>query len=94
MRCFLVCYDISDAKRWRAVYKIVRQYGERWQYSVFFCRLRSLDRVRMEIALKAAVDNVEDRVLICDLGPDEEAAMAGMTGVGRQVVASERLRVV
>lgn len=94
MRCFLVCYDISDAKRWRAVHKIVKQYGESWQYSVFFCRLRGIDRVRLELALKAAVDSEEDRVLICDLGPDEEAALAGMKGLGRQIIASERLRVV
>jgi CRISPR-associated protein Cas2 len=94
MRYFLVCYDISEPKRWRQVYKTMKRYGEPWQYSVFFCRLRDLDRTRLEISLKELLDPDEDRALMCDLGPDEEEAMAAMKPFGKQRIASERLRVI
>ncbi len=32
---FVICYDISDPKVWRKVYKILKSYGIRTQYSVF-----------------------------------------------------------
>lgn len=47
-RCYLVCYDICDGKRLRHVFKIMKGYGEHWQYSIFFCILKPIDRVRMQ----------------------------------------------
>ena len=44
---YIFSYDIRDAKRWRQVYRIVRGYGERLQYSLFRCRLT---RAQMEQA--------------------------------------------
>ena len=41
-RCYLVCYDIRDPKRLRRVNKVIKGYGESWQYSVFFCVLARL----------------------------------------------------
>jgi len=32
---FVVCYDISNPKVWRKVYKILKSYGIRTQFSVF-----------------------------------------------------------
>lgn len=93
MRCFLVCYDIRDAKRWRRVFRIMKTYGEPWQYSVFFCRLRTVDRTRMEAELRRAIHHEEDRVLLCDLGNDGEGALGAITGLGRQKLALERIAV-
>jgi CRISPR-associated protein Cas2 len=36
-RCCLVCYDICEPKRLRRVHKVMKGFGEPWQYSVFFC---------------------------------------------------------
>ena len=36
---YIVTYDIADAKRWRAVFKLMHGYGEWLQLSVFQCRL-------------------------------------------------------
>jgi len=33
-RLFIVTYDISDAKRWRRVFKVMHGYGEWLQLSV------------------------------------------------------------
>ncbi|MFA7096009.1 MAG: CRISPR-associated endonuclease Cas2, partial [Gammaproteobacteria bacterium] len=38
-RLYIVSYDIADAKRWRAVFKIMKGYGEWLQLSVFQCRM-------------------------------------------------------
>jgi len=32
---FVICYDISSPKVWRKVYKILKSYGIRTQFSVF-----------------------------------------------------------
>ncbi len=73
-RCYLVCYDIRDPKRWRQVFKTMKGHGEHWQFSVFFCVLKDIDRVRMQTQLEEAMNLKEDQVMIIDLGPNEEVA--------------------
>ena len=34
---YLVCYDICDDKRLKKVFKVMRNYGDHLQYSVFEC---------------------------------------------------------
>ena len=80
MRCYLVCYDIRDPKRLRKVHKAMKGYGEPWQYSIFFCVLKDIDRVRMEAELQEEMNLAEDQALIMDLGSDEEEAR-GTVGV-------------
>ncbi len=81
-RCYLVCYDIRDPKRWRQVFKVMKGYGEHWQYSVFFCVLTPIDRVRMQSGLEEAMNLAEDQVMIIDLGCDEEQARRAATVLG------------
>lgn len=82
-RCFLVCYDICDAKRLRQVHKICKGYGETWQYSIFFCILKPVDRVRLQTELEAVMNLKEDQVLIIDLGTNEETARANAVALGQ-----------
>lgn len=88
-RCFLVCYDIRDAKRLRQVHKICKGYGEAWQYSIFFCPLKSIDRVRLQTELENIMNMREDQVLIIDLGPDEPSARSNAVALGQPL--GERL---
>lgn len=81
-RCYLVCYDVRDAKRLRRVHKLMKAYGEAWQYSVFYCTLKAIDRVRMENALRETANLKEDQVLIVDLGSNEEAARQSAAVLG------------
>ena len=81
-RCYLVCYDIRDPKRWRQVFKIMKGHGEHWQLSVFFCVLKDIDRVRMQTQLEEAMNLKEDQTMIFDLGPDEDAARQAATVLG------------
>ncbi len=84
-RCYLVCYDISDPKRWRRVFKAMKGFGEHWQYSVFFCVLKEIDRVRMQSALEAELNLKEDQTIIIDLGADEESAREAVVVLGESL---------
>ena len=43
---YLVCYDISDDKRLRKVFKLMRGFGDHLQFSVFECQFTASDLVR------------------------------------------------
>ena len=81
-RCYLVCYDIRDSKRLRRTHTLMKAYGEPWQYSVFYCTLKAIDRVRLENALREVVNLKVDQVLIVDLGSNEDAAREAATTLG------------
>lgn len=89
-RCYLVTYDIRDQKRWRQVFKAMKGFGEHWQFSVFFCVLKDVDRVRMQRELEEAMNLKEDQALILDLGPDEETARDAATMLGPGLPEAEK----
>ncbi len=70
-RVYLVCYDISDQKRWRKVYKTMKGYGAWLQLSIFQCRLSKTDLLVMTDTLKEVINQQEDSLLIIDIGPAE-----------------------
>jgi len=69
---YVVVYDISEPKRWRRVFKIMKSFGEWLQLSVFQCMLSQRQLLRMEYALKECIKNGEDHVLIIDIGPSDK----------------------
>lgn len=66
---YVISYDISDPRRWRRVFRIMKGYGEWLQLSVFQCRLSRTRVLQLEAALKEAMNQNEDHVLILDIGP-------------------------
>ena len=84
-RCYLVCYDVRDAKRLRRVHKLMKAYGEPWQYSVFYCMLKDIDRVRLEDALRETVNLKEDQILIVDLGSNEDTVRRSAAILGQSL---------
>lgn len=84
-RCYLVCYDIRDPKRLREVHRIVKGYGEPWQYSIFFCVLKDIDRVRLQMELEEAMNLKEDQTLIIDLGENQQKARHTATVLGQSL---------
>ncbi len=88
-RCFLVCYDVCDAKRLRRVHKLMKGYGQPWQYSVFYCTLRAIDRVRLENELREMLNLKVDQVLLIDLGTNEDAARQSATVLGTSLPEQE-----
>ena len=51
VRWWLVCYDVHDPKRLRKVATACEDFGVRYQYSVFLCRLSATDFVRLRARL-------------------------------------------
>lgn len=88
-RCYLVCYDIREARRLRRVHKLMKGYGESWQYSVFFCCLKTIDRVRLQSALEVEMNLKEDQVVIIDLGPNEDTARLATEILGPKLPAPD-----
>ena len=88
-RCYLVCYDISDQKRWRRIFRAMKGYGEHWQYSVFFCVLKEIDRVRMQSELETELNLKADQCIIIDLGADEQSARDAVAVLGESLPKAE-----
>jgi len=58
----VVSYDIPDDRRRTKVYHLLKDYGQRVQYSVFECRLRPKDLKRLRERLQPLLDLAEDDV--------------------------------
>jgi len=93
-RCYLVCYDIRNAKRLCRVFRTMKGYGEHWQFSIFFCVLKDIDRVRMQVDLESEMNLKEDQVLVIDLGPNEQEARRTATVIGQSLPPADEGMVV
>ena len=89
-RVCIVSYDISDAKRWRQVYRTMRGFGQHLQLSVFCCDLTAMQRIQMVAALERAIDAKEDQVLVIDLGPSQARPVHDIEAVGRPLTVQDR----
>jgi CRISPR-associated protein Cas2 len=88
-RCYLVCYDVRNDKRLRRIHSLMKAYGEPWQYSVFYCTLKAIDRVRLENSAREMLNLKEDQLLIVDLGSNEESAREAATVLGQGLPDAE-----
>lgn len=88
-RCFLVCYDVRNDKRLRRIHRLCKAYGEPWQFSVFYCVLKAIDRVRLENAAREILNLKEDQLLIIDLGSNEDTARDAATVLGQALPEQE-----
>lgn len=61
---FLISYDIPDNKRRTKLAKILEDYGERVQYSVFECRLTAKQIAKLTQELKGVLVEKEDSIRI------------------------------
>jgi CRISPR-associated protein Cas2 len=79
---YIVCYDISNDKRLRKVFKTCRNYGDHLQYSVFECDLNETEMVNLERELGEIINHIEDQVLFVALGPAESRGERVIRAVG------------
>ena len=71
-RYFIVCYDISNAKRWRKVFQTLEGYGEWLQLSVFQIRMSAAKKQKLMADLEDIINEKEDHILFVDMGnPDK-----------------------
>ena len=79
---YLVCYDITDDKRLRRVFKLCKNYGDHLQYSVFECDLNPTEKVQLESKLAELSKHDEDQVMFVSRGPAEGRGDRVITALG------------
>lgn len=65
---YIVAYDISDQKRWRRIFRLMKGYGEWLQLSVFQCRLSQRRHAELIATLDGIIHHERDHVVIMDVG--------------------------
>lgn len=90
---YIVAYDISDAKRWRRIFKILHGYGEWLQLSIFQCRLSKTKRAELESRLREIVKGGRDHLVIIDVGPAKNVKLR-VESIGKELDTIERRAVV
>ena len=73
-RLYIVTYDISDQKRWRRIFKLMKGFGEWLQLSVFQCRLTRQQHAELVALLDGIIHHTEDHVLLLDFGHADHVA--------------------
>lgn len=81
---YLVSYDIMNSQRLHVIYKTMRGFGERAQYSVFFCKLNQKEKVILITTLLEIINQNEDRIMIIDLGCIEGQSEKRIEVLGKQ----------
>lgn len=92
-RLYIVTYDISDDRRWRRVFKLMKGYGRWLQLSVFQCRLSARRRAEMARRLEELIHADADHVLILDLGPADKVDPR-VESLGKSFISVKRSAVV
>ena len=87
---YIVCYDISDDKRLRNVYKIMRGFGKRLQYSVFMCELNEKEKVILENKLLEVINQKHDQVLFIPLGKINSRYVNGIYSLGIKYIKDKK----
>jgi len=91
---YVVCYDISNDRRLRRVYKVMRGFGEHIQFSVFRCELSARERIEMIAALTLVINHDEDQVLLVDVGPADGRGATVFQALGRAYLSPQRHAIV
>lgn len=92
-RC-LVAYDIAEDRRRDRVHRILLDFGDSVQYSVFLCELDDRERIQLRGRLSEVIDHRVDQVLCLDLGPADRDLDLIVTSIGRDFVRPVRALVV
>jgi CRISPR-associated protein Cas2 len=91
---YIVSYDISDPKRLRKVFKLMKGYGQHVQLSVFRCELTHRALVELRARLGDVIKHDVDQVLFVDVGPEEGRGSTSICALGRAYKPPERCDVV
>ncbi len=74
-RLYIVCFDVTDKRRLRAVSKTLEDFGKRVQYSVFECHLDKSEHQSLQHKLSELIDPEADHVRYYSLCPKDQKAI-------------------
>ncbi|MDO5076190.1 CRISPR-associated endonuclease Cas2 [Corynebacterium sp.] len=92
-RRILIAYDVPDDRRRTRLAKALSTYGDRIQYSVFVTDMIPAKTIRLKDKIRDLIDESEDSVLFCDLGPlaNLKEAKFSYIGVTRDITDNDAL---
>lgn len=90
---YIVTYDISDDKRWRRLFKVMKGYGEWLQLSVFQCRLTRMRHAELIHLVDGILHHEKDHLLMIDVGP-AESVRPRVFSIGKGFAPVERAPVI
>jgi CRISPR-associated protein Cas2 len=93
-RRFLVAYDVCDPTRLRKVFRVMKGFGQRVQYSVFVCDLNELGLAELREQLLGIIEPTKDKVLLVNVGPTDGRGISVFESLGRPYHERPRLAVV
>ncbi len=93
-RHYLVTYDVADDKRRDQVFRLLQDYGDHVQFSVFYCELNPRELALVEGALNLLIHHEEDQILILDLGSQATPLESALRTLGRTYAPPCRVQVV
>ncbi len=87
---YIVCYDISDPRRLRKVFRAMKGAGDHLQLSVFLCRLSDRQKARLQAHLREIVDPESDQVLFVPVCPEDNLSSLPTETVGLPMIVHPR----
>ncbi len=90
---YIVAYDITDPKRWRSVFRLMKGYGEWLQLSVFQCRLSRARHTELIALLDGIIHHTRDHIVLMDLGP-AEGVKPRVVSLGKTLDTIERAPII
>lgn len=80
---YIVTYDIAEPRRWRAIFSLMKGYGEWLQLSVFQCRMSRRRCAELTAALDELIHHAQDHILVMDIGP-ADSTKPRVTSLGKE----------
>jgi CRISPR-associated protein Cas2 len=71
-RLYIVCFDVADKRRLRAVSKTLEDFGKRVQFSVFECHLDKTEHQTLQQKIVELIDLEADHVRYYSLCPKDQ----------------------
>jgi CRISPR-associated protein Cas2 len=90
----LVSYDISDPKRLSTVHRLMKGYGDGFQYSVFICQLSEKDFAILREKLHDTINHRQDQIVMIKLSPvsDSREFDQKWTVIGKKLIKTDSKR--
>lgn len=91
---YIVSYDISDPKRLRTTFNLMKGYGDHLQLSVFICELSLKEKAILFSRLQEIINHKEDSIMIARVGSTNNSTFKRLEFIGTHKVISDRRAVI
>ena len=91
---YIVSYDISDPKRLRTIFNLMKGYGDHLQLSVFICELSLKEKAILLWKLEEVINHDEDSIMVAKVGGAESNSLKRVEFIGTHKIISDRRAVI